>query len=75
VTYYTRDDFFKIGTTYLGKYGWKFRVHEITTDPRDGMRVAHGERFWEGRWEPYSYWQEDWEMHQAIGYYIGTEAS
>jgi hypothetical protein len=39
------------------------------------MRVAHGERFWEGRWEPYSYWQEDWEMHQAIGYYIGTEAS
>jgi hypothetical protein len=59
-------DFYRPGHVYLGNYGWKFRCDTITIDPKEGVRVALGWRHWGGEWEPYAYYEDDWDI-QANG--------
>ncbi|MFD8970493.1 hypothetical protein ACFV0C_36825 [Streptomyces sp. NPDC059568] len=60
-------DFFQAGHTYSGQYGWKFRCDTVTNHPEDGERAALGWRFFDGRWKPYEYGEDDWEIGQPVG--------
>ncbi len=70
-------DFFQVGHTYTepdGATDWKFRVDHTTTHPEDGERTAIGWRHFRGEWEVYAYGEDDWEIHQSVGYIDATEA-
>ncbi|MFD3917188.1 hypothetical protein ACFWR1_37510, partial [Streptomyces sp. NPDC058603] len=70
----TPPDFYQPGRTYSdSEYGWKFRCDTVVTHPEDGERTALGWRFFDGRWEPYAYGEDDWEVGQAVGYSDVTE--
>jgi hypothetical protein len=70
-------DFFQVGHTYTEPHGitdWLFRVDHITTHPEDGERTAIGWRRFRGEWEVYAYGEDDFEIHQHVGYIDATEA-
>lgn len=60
-------DFYRVGHTYAGAYGWRFRVDHITTHPEDGEREALGWRFFDGRWDACAYSEGDWEIAKLVG--------
>ncbi|WP_046508021.1 hypothetical protein [Streptomyces odonnellii] len=64
-------DFFQPDHTYthpeFPQYGWKFRCDAVTAHPEDGERTAIGWRYFDGRWEPYAYGEDDWKTGQAVG--------
>ena len=67
-------DFFEPGHTYRDDaYGWAFRVDTVTTHPEDGTRAALGWRLFKGTWEAIAYGEDDWGVHQHIGYTDVTE--
>jgi hypothetical protein len=69
-------DFYQAGHTYTepdGLTDWKFRVDTITTNPEDGTRTALGWRHFRDQWEPYAYDEDDFEIHQLVGYSDVTE--
>jgi hypothetical protein len=68
-------DFFQPGHTYAGSGGWRFRCDTVTTHPEDGELTALGWRYFNGRWEPIAYHQDDWETHQADGHTDIAEGS
>lgn len=64
-------DFFQPGHTYTepdGSTDWRFRCDSVTDHPDDGERTALGWRHFRGEWEPYAYGEDDWEIHQHVGY-------
>jgi hypothetical protein len=70
-------DFYQVGHTYTEPDGitdWKFRVDSITTHPEDGERTAIGWRRFRGEWDVYAYGEDDFEIHQHVGYIDTTEA-
>ncbi|MFE4867639.1 hypothetical protein [Streptomyces sp. NPDC056682] len=68
-----QPNFYESGRTYLGDYGWQFRVDIITTHPEDGERTALGWRRFNDAWEPYAYGEGDWEIHLISGLEIAPE--
>ncbi|MFB6813077.1 hypothetical protein ACFCV8_00820 [Streptomyces sp. NPDC056347] len=60
-------DFYQPGHTYTSgrfpQYGWKFRCDTVITHPEDSERTALGWRFFHGKWEPYAYGEDDWDVH------------
>lgn len=64
--------FFEPGYTYTNpefpQYGWRFRCDTVTTHPEDGELTALGWRFFKDEWEPYAYYQDDWDVHQYVGH-------
>jgi hypothetical protein len=69
-------DFFEPGHTYAAAEtgpDWKFRVDTVTTHPEDGERTALGWRYFDGEWEPYAYYEDDWDVHQHVGHRDVTE--
>ncbi|MBD0743492.1 hypothetical protein [Streptomyces sp. CBMA152] len=67
------SEFFEVGRTYLGSYGWRFRVDVITTHPENGERAALGWRFFNDVWEPIAYYEDDWDLHQYVGHVEATD--
>lgn len=65
------DDFFQPGHTYIDsespQRGWKFRCDTVTTHPENSERTALGWRFFNGKWEPYAYHEDDWDVAQHVG--------
>ncbi|MFD0052982.1 hypothetical protein ACFVHR_04560 [Streptomyces sp. NPDC127168] len=71
-------DFFQPGHTYSdSKAGagtdWRFRCDTVTTHPENGERAAVGWRHFRGEWGPYAYYEDDYEVHQAVGITDVTE--
>ncbi|WP_329472642.1 hypothetical protein OIE75_29295 [Streptomyces sp. NBC_01723] len=67
-----RSNFFQPGHTYSdSKAGagtdWQFRCDSVTAHPENGERAAIGWRHFRGEWEPYAYYEDDYEVHQAVG--------
>ena len=63
-------DFFEPGHTYThvdDGTDWKFRVGTVTTHPEDGERTALGWRHFRGVWEPYAYYEDDFDVHLHCG--------
>lgn len=71
-----RTDFFQPGRTYThvdDGTDWEFRVDTVTTHPEDGERTALGWRYFEGKWEPYAYGEDDYDIHLCVGLAEVTE--
>ncbi|MEU8886689.1 hypothetical protein [Streptomyces sp. NPDC048442] len=64
--------FYKPGHTYTDsefpQYGWKFRCDTVTTHPENEERTALGWRFFKGTWDPYAYYEDDFDVHRYVGY-------
>ncbi|MEU0831239.1 hypothetical protein [Streptomyces sp. NPDC005969] len=64
-------DFYQPGHTYTNaehpEYGWKFRCDTVTTHPEDGERTALGWRFFNGKWDAYTYGETDWDVARYYG--------
>ncbi|MFE6080030.1 hypothetical protein [Streptomyces virginiae] len=58
-------DFYQPGQTYHGNFDWAFRCDTITVNPESGKRTALGWRFFDGRWHPYAYGEDDWDVRQV----------
>lgn len=69
-------DFFQVGHTYADtNHGtdWKFRVDHIAIHPDSGERSALGWRHFRGEWEPYAYFEDDWDVQLHVGQADVTE--
>jgi hypothetical protein len=66
----TAPDFFQPGHTYAAGDGddWRFRCDTVTTHPENGERTALGWRFFNGEWNEYAYYEDDWDVHRFHGH-------
>ncbi|MEV8354658.1 hypothetical protein ACFVTT_35445 [Streptomyces niveus] len=72
-------DFFQPGFTYTNaefpQYGWRFRCDTVTSSPDNGERTALGWRYFKGEWEPYAYYEDDWDIAKYDGTATAGRAS